>query len=126
MGILMQSDRLKRTYVEEVTHLIDQYPDIGAFWFIEDMIDKEGELKQKRPSSRDVVHISQVPEPYTNILIRGTIWTISGSLIKRDFYRPCPFLVHYPHRGDFAWILRVVRNEPIINFSVSPTGAWCP
>jgi len=35
----MQSDRLKRTYVEEVTHLIDQYPDIGAFWFIEDMID---------------------------------------------------------------------------------------
>lgn len=114
--ILMQDDRLKPTYLEEMASVITRHPEVKAFWGTEDLINQEGQrLKQGLETSRIEV-ISPGRSPWISILKRGCIWTISGSLTHKSLLLTTPFKADLPHCGDYDWLLRAIRKETFIYY----------
>ena len=114
VGILMQDDRLKKNYLEEMLGAIRQYPGTRAIWATENSIDGTGRLLH---TGRDTSRVEPIPPgvaPWRGILLRGCIWTISGSLTTRSLFREVPFRRDLPHCGDYEWLLRAIRRAEFI------------
>jgi glycosyltransferase involved in cell wall biosynthesis len=108
--ILMQDDYLYPSYLAEMSNLIEKYSDIPLIWATEDAINHLGEpLRPGRNTSREEP-IRPGPEPWRNVLYSGCIWTISGSMTRRQLFLTEPFREDLPHRGDYEWFLRVIRR----------------
>lgn len=108
--ILMQDDYLYPSYLAEMSSLMRKYSDIPLIWATEDAINQLGEpLRPGRNTSREEP-IRPGPEPWRNVLYSGCIWTISGSMTRRQLYLTEPFRGDLPHRGDYEWFLRIIRR----------------
>ena len=117
--ILMQDDYLYPSYLAEMSSLIEKYTDIPLIWATEDVINHLGErLRHGRSSSREE-RIQPGPEAWRNVLYSGCIWTISGSMTRRQLYLAEPFRGDLPHRGDYEWFLRVIRRYKCLYYEKS-------
>jgi glycosyltransferase involved in cell wall biosynthesis len=114
--ILMQDDRLKPEYLEELMSVIENHPDSKALWGTEDLIDQNGQILREGMKTSRIEIINPGISPWFNILQRGCVWTISGSFTRRDLFISVPFRSDLPHCGDYDWLLRAVREESFIYY----------
>jgi glycosyltransferase involved in cell wall biosynthesis len=109
ISILMQDDRLKPYYLAEFSQIVTRHPLVQALWATEDVIDPRGVLLVKGLDTCRLEYIEPGVLPWVSALKRGCIWTISGSLTKREFLKSVPFRTDLPHCGDYEWLLRALR-----------------
>jgi glycosyltransferase involved in cell wall biosynthesis len=114
--ILMQDDHLKSCYLEEMTKLLNKYPEILAFWATEDTIDKNSNILRKGLDTGRCEMINHGVAPWISVLSRGCIWIISGSLTSRSLLLENPFRVDLPHCADYEWLLRVIRKSDFVYY----------
>ena len=117
--ILMQDDRLKPTYLEQMIDLATKYPTVQAIWATEDIIGEAGEVFRIGKATRREELIQPGTAPWASALRRGCIWTISGSFTRRSLLTSIPFRGDLPHCGDFEWLLRAIRQAPFLYFECS-------
>lgn len=116
VSILMQDDRLKPLYLAEMLTLAERHANIPVIWANEDIIGKEGQLLRRGKDTSRTERIEPVPESWRSALMKGCIWTISGSLTRADFLRTMRFRGDLPHCGDYEWILRAIRISPLLYY----------
>lgn len=116
VGVLMQDDRLKPDYVEEMRRLMAGHPEAEAIWATEDVIDAEGGLVRPGHDTARVEHITPGATPWRHGLKQGCLWTISGSLTRRRLFLDVRLRTDLPHCGDFDWFLRAVRSRPFLYY----------
>ncbi|WP_416672276.1 glycosyltransferase [Egbenema bharatensis] len=119
--ILMQDDRLKPGYLEEMFSIVKHYPESKAFWATEDLIDRDGQMLRKGSETSRIEVINPGISPWLSILRRGCIWTISGSLTHRSLFLSDPFRIDLPHCGDYDWLLRTIRREIFVYYEKALT-----
>jgi hypothetical protein len=106
----MQDDRLYPSYLAEMLDLIEKHSNIPLIWATEDVVDESGELLRPGKDTGREESILPGTEPWRNVLHSGCIWTISGSMTRRQLFQREPFRGDLPHRGDYEWFLRVIRQ----------------
>jgi glycosyltransferase involved in cell wall biosynthesis len=116
VAILMQDDRLKPFYLEEMLCLIAEFPDAQAFWATEDAIRQDGRVLRKGRDTARTEIIEPGVAPWASILNRGCIWTISGSFTNRRLFTSIPFRGDLPHCGDYEWLLRATRHARFVYY----------
>lgn len=108
--ILMQDDYLYPSYLAEMSNLIGKYSDVPLIWATEDTVNHLGNFLRSGKNTGREESIRPGPEPWRNVLYSGCIWTISGSMTRRQLFLTEPFRGDFPHRGDYEWFLRVIRG----------------
>jgi len=114
VSILMQDDRLKPRYLEEMLGVIRQNTNARAIWATEDSIDESGKLLGAGKDTARMERIQPGVAPWRSVLFRGCIWTISGSLTARSLFQQFPFRHDLPHCGDYEWLLRAIREAEFV------------
>lgn len=128
--VLMQDDRLKPTYLEELQAVRAAHPQGRAFWPASDTINAAGRQVACGQDSKRIEVIEPGPSAWLGGLQRGCFWIISGSCTHRDLLLELPFVPHYPHCADYDWLLRallctrlVYYERPLIELRVHPGQA---
>jgi glycosyltransferase involved in cell wall biosynthesis len=116
ISILMQDDRLKPYFLAEVCQIIKCHQSIHALWATEDVIDQTGSLVVKGRNTLRLEYIEPSVSAWIGALRRGCVWTISGSVTRRDFLESIPFRTDLPHCGDYEWLLRGIRSRPFLYY----------
>jgi glycosyltransferase involved in cell wall biosynthesis len=119
VSILMQDDRLKPNYLQEMRRLLASYPQGAAFWATEDTIDGKGELLIAGSTTGREEVIQPGVGPWLGALRRGCIWTISGSFTRRDLFLVEAFRKELPHCGDYDWLLRALWRWQFVYYEFS-------
>src|SRR5207245_782917 len=119
ISILMQDDKLKPNYLQEMISLALKYPQARAIWATEDIIGTNGELLRRGRTTRREELIQPGLASWASILQRGCIWTISGSFTQRSLLNLIRFRGDLPHCGDYEWLLRAIRQQPFLYFEES-------
>ena len=119
ISIIMQDDRLKPNYLQEMISLAVKYPLVNAIWATEDIIDANGEVLQRGRTTRRLEIIQPGLSSWASVLQRGCIWTISGSFTRGSLLNLIPFRGDLPHCGDYEWLLRAIRQQPFLYFEES-------
>ena len=114
--IVMQDDRLKPNYLENMLALAAKKTDCAAFWAAIDEIDDAGGLIGSGLNTGQVEIIEPGTEAWIDGLRRGCFWIISGSFTHTDLLRELPFNESYPHCGDYDWLLRVLLCARIVYY----------
>lgn len=114
--ILMQDDRLKPSFLEEMLSLAARHPDCRAFWAAIDTIDPTGARIQNGLDTGRVELIEPGTESWLGGLRRGCFWTISGSFTDRRLFLDLPFAAHYPHAADYDWLLRMLLRHRLVYY----------
>lgn len=114
--ILMQDDRLKPSYLEEMLSLAARHPDCRAFWAAIDTIDATGARIRNGLDTDRVEIVEPGTESWLGALRRGCFWTISGSLTDSKLLLELPFAADYPHAADYDWLLRVLLRHRLVYY----------
>ena len=112
VAILMQDDRLHPDYLSALVSLAARFPTADGFWICEDTIDGQGHVIGRGQSSGRVEPIRPGVRPWRRALMKGCIWTISGSFSRRSLLADVPFRPDLPHCADYDWFLRASRTRP--------------
>jgi len=121
VAIVMQDDRLKPFYLQEMMALTQRFTEVDAFWATEDLIGKDGNSLVKGRDTSRLEAIDPGTSLWADVLRRGCFWTISGSFTRGALFRSLPFSGEYPHCGDFEWLLRAARRAHFLYYERSLT-----
>ena len=116
VAILMQDDRLHPDYLSAVGSLAARFAAADAFWICEDTIDAEGRVVGRGRSSGRVEPIRPGVRPWRRALMKGCIWTISGSFTRRSLLTDVPFRPDLHHCADYHWFLRASRTRAFVYY----------
>jgi len=116
VSILMQDDRLHPEYLSVVGSLASRFTAADGFWICEDTIDSEGRVIGRGRSSGRIEPIRPGIRPWRRALMKGCIWTISGSYTRRSLLAEVPFRPDLPHCGDYHWFLRASRTRAFVYY----------
>lgn len=116
IAILLQDDRLKPTYLATWLELMGRHPDAAAFWSTEDLIDAHGRVITPGRDTGRLERIGPGVAAWRGLLYHGCVWAISGSLTAKPLLTANPFRGDLPHCGDYDWLLRVVRQAPLVYY----------
>jgi glycosyltransferase involved in cell wall biosynthesis len=116
VAIVMQDDRLKPNYLENMLALAAKKTDCAAFWAAIDEIDAAGDLINGGLNTGQLMTIEPGTEAWIDALRRGCFWIISGSFTHSDLLRELPFKENYPHCGDYDWLLRVLLHARMVYY----------
>jgi len=119
VAIVMQDDRLKPIYLQEMMALTQQFTQVDAFWATEDLIGEDGNRRVKGRDSSRLEAINPGAPLWADVLRRGCFWTISGSFTRKSLFQALPFRREYPHCGDFEWLLRAARHAHFLYYERS-------
>lgn len=108
--ILMQDDLLKPNFIEKFLRIALQYPHVDVFWGSEELINFEGVCLSRGLVGDDVELIPPSIDAVRSALLRGCIWTISGSFTRASYLRSRGFRSDLPHASDWDFILHALRE----------------
>lgn len=114
VSFIFQDDRLKPKYVQECLGLIGEPISAELVWFAIDTIDANSNIVDRGLSCGRREFISPGKEPWREGLMRGTYWTISGSLTRAECLRCMPFRPDFPHCADYDFLLRALRHYTLL------------
>ncbi len=119
VSILMQDDRLKPYYLEEIQNVLSRASSVRALWATEDTIGADGCVVREGRNTFRLENIRPGNPAWLSTLNRGCIWTISGSFTRKDLFQSFPFRTDLPHCGDYEWLLRAIRAESFLYYERS-------
>ncbi len=112
--ILMQDDLLHPDHLERFCGLAGAHPEAQVFWGAEDLVRFDGSVLRPGPRSGRVEVIPPSIEAVRSALMRGCIWTISGSFTTREHLVREGFRPDLPHASDWRFILRSLAKVQCI------------
>lgn len=111
---IFQDDIMDASYFRHMIPLIERFPEAPFFWAGIDNIDEDGAVICEGLDTGRVEVIQPGIAAWRDILCRGTVWTISGSLSKTNKLRQHGFRPDLPHCGDYEFLLRAIRQDVFI------------
>jgi glycosyltransferase involved in cell wall biosynthesis len=127
-ALLFQDDHVAPTWIERMSQCLDDSAD--CLWFGHDQLGPNGELVAKGLDTARVEMIPPSEEAWRSALRRGTIWTISGSVVRTQVLRSMRFRPDLPHCGDYEFLLRGLQSltfvyveEPQVAVRIHPEMA---
>src|SRR5262249_14514641 len=90
-AIVFQDDRLHREYLSSLHALTATHLNVGMIWTAINTFDAQGKTICAGIDSGRVEIIAPGAPAWRSVLMRGTIWTISGSLGKTESLQECGF-----------------------------------
>ena len=114
--ILMQDDELKPDHLQTMVDFAERFPVADAIWAEVELIDETGTPISAGKSTGKVELIEPTVEAWLSCLLRGCIWTISGSCTRASHLRDYRFRADLPHASDFEFLLRTIRSVPMVYY----------
>ena len=80
--LIFQDDIMNAEYIRHMKPLADRFPEASFLWAGNDAIDENGAVIRRGLDTNRVEAIRPGSKPWRDLLYKGTVWTISGSLSK--------------------------------------------
>ena len=112
--LIFQDDILDASYFGQMKPLVERFPEAAFFWAGVDDIDEEGAVIRAGVDTGRVEAIPSGAAAWRDVLCRGSVWTISGSLSKRDRLAHHGFRPDLPQCGDYEFLLRAIREDMFV------------
>lgn len=110
-AIIFQDDLLEPNYREVFLDTVRRHPGVSFFWAAIHTIDGQGQrVGQGIDSGREEL-IAAGFDSWRGVLLRGTVWTISGSWTRTASLQKLGFRSDLPHLGDYELILRALWED---------------
>jgi len=113
-AIVFQDDRLHTSYLQEMLSLTARHPGVAMFWAAISTINGVGQIIDAGIDSGREELIEPGPGAWRSVLLRGTIWTISGSFSRTSTLQEYGFRGDLPHCGDYDILLRMLRRTSFV------------
>jgi glycosyltransferase involved in cell wall biosynthesis len=114
--ILMQDDELKPDHFQTMVDYSARFPAADAIWAEIELIDNAGKPISTGQNTGRAELIEPSIEAWLSCLLRGCIWTISGSFTRASHLRDFRFRADLPHASDFEFLLRTIRSVPMVYY----------
>jgi glycosyltransferase involved in cell wall biosynthesis len=109
--LIFQDDIMNAEYMRYMKPLAEGVPEASFLWAGTDDIDENGAVIRQGLDTGRVEMIQPGSRPWRDVLYKGTVWTISGSLSKTERLRHYGFRPDLPHLGDYDFLLRAIRQD---------------
>ena len=114
--LIFQDDLLRPDFLEAVRYVGCSHPNASAIWCAVNTIDSNGHVIAEGIGSNRMEVIEPGLAAQLSVLLRGTFWTISGSVCRTRVLREYKFCRDLPHLGDFDFLLRALRKETFLYY----------
>ena len=114
--IIFQDDRLSKDYLGSMRAVAGKHDGVPMIWAAINTIDAEGNVVHAGIDSGRVEVIDPGPVSWRSVLLRGTIWTISGSLTRTSKLQEYGFRPDLPHLGDYDFLLRSLLHDRFLYY----------
>lgn len=114
--IIFQDDRLRKDYLASVHAVASEHDDVSMIWCAINNIDAAGNVICAGIDSGRVELIDPGPISWRSVLMRGTFWTISGSLSRTSKLQEIGFRPDLPHLGDYDFLLRALLSDRFLYY----------
>lgn len=112
--LVFQDDRLRSDFTLLLRRITQEHPEVASIWCAINVIEATGRTTSRGIDSGRTELIWPGACTWRSILLRGTVWTISGSLTQTRILREYRFRSDLPHLGDFEFLLRALRHETFL------------
>ena len=114
--LIFQDDRLMPDYLESMLAITERHRACTLIWAAINIIDPCGKVTHAGLNTGREEPIASGVEAWKGVLLRGTIWTISGSFSRTLTLQKYGFRKDLPHLGDYDFLLRSIMEEDYVYY----------